>query len=95
MAQNLKDFVPENIQHIEELSDNKSVFPNVAFVVALCLMIFSDFLMFKAFNNWMAPLVIFLLEMFIIEILGKLLKITEAPIIIRILLRLLKDKGLE
>lgn len=83
------------IDEIDEVGKNKSIFPNVCFVFALCVMIFADFLMFKSFNSWMSPLIIFLLEMFIIEILSKLLKISEAPIIIQILLRLIKDKGLE
>ncbi|MBQ7674555.1 MAG: hypothetical protein IJT36_08660 [Alphaproteobacteria bacterium] len=94
-TQNLKGLVPENIENINQISKNKSIFPNVCFVLALCFMIFVNFLMFRSFTTWMAPLVIFLLEMFIIEILSKLLKITEAPVIIRILLHLLKDKGLE
>ncbi len=95
MAKNLNINVPNNIESINQLTDNKSIFPNVCFVLAVCLMIFLDFLMFESFTTWMAPLIIFLLEMFIIEVLSKLLKINEAPIIIRILLHLLKDKGLE
>lgn len=91
MVKDLKQLIPNDIN---KDNNGKSIFYNLCFIFFLCIMIFFDFLMFKSFNTWMAPLIIFLLEVFILEILSKLLKITEAPIIIRLLLYIIKDKNI-
>lgn len=91
MSEDLKEIIPNKIN---KNSEKTNIFNCLCFIFFLCMIIFLDFLMFKSFNTWMSPLIIFLLEVFILEILSKLLKITEAPIIIRLLLYIIKDKNI-
>lgn len=80
---------------ILEKKQKGHVFRNLIFMLFLAIIILFDAFVFSEYSTWSAPVIIFVLELFIIEILAKILDISEAPVIIRILLYFIKDKQLD
>ncbi len=70
------------------------VFRSLLFLLLIGAIILFDAFVFAGYSTWSAPVIIFVLELFVVEILAKLLDISDAPIIIRILLYFIKDKQL-